>query len=168
MAGQVPPGLSRRFSFMDWPDFDNKLWEIILEEAKAASQVYSDIGQDWPKIYASDRDAGAVKMAQANAERAGATGWIKFTCQAVSALERIEESGWIVTNPPYGKRISKDKDLRNLYAQLGNVLRQKFPDWRYAILCSDPQLFGHCRLPCEYSLPMMNGGTPVRLYCGMI
>jgi putative N6-adenine-specific DNA methylase len=166
LAGRIAPGLSRRFSFMDWPDFDPVLWGRLLAEAQTAQRAFPGSGQVLPLIFASDRDAGAVRMAQANAGRAGVADRIEFTCQAVSAVEPAAERGWIVTNPPYGKRVSKEKDLRNLYAQLGHVMRQKFPGWRFAILCSDLRLFGHSRLPCAYSLPLMNGGTPVRLYCG--
>jgi len=65
LARRVPAGYSRRFAFMDWPNFDSKFWNELL--AHAGKAIASDI----PKIIASDRDAGAIQAAQANAERAG-------------------------------------------------------------------------------------------------
>jgi len=65
-------------------------------------------------ILASDRDAGAIRTAQANAERAGVINNIQFSCQAFSNINPPENTGWIVSNPPYGIRVSAMHDLRNL------------------------------------------------------
>ena len=121
-----------------------------------------------PRIQASDRDAGAIRIAQANAERAGVAEWIEFTCRPISAIEPPSEPGWVVTNPPYGIRVSANKDLRNLYAQFGNVLRAHCPDWQLAVLCSDPQLLGQIGLPLDSSISLINGGINVRLARGKV
>ena len=68
-----------------------------------------------------------------------------------------------MTNPPYGVRVSSGKDLRNLYAQLGNVIRKRLPGWRIAILCNEMQLLKQTGLPLETSLAFVNGGIPVSL-----
>jgi putative N6-adenine-specific DNA methylase len=109
-----------------------------------------------------------VKLAQANAERAGVAGSIEFTCRAVSAIAPPPGPGWIVTNPPYGLRVSEGKDLRNLYAQLGNVLRAACPGWNTAILCSDPMLLGQTGLRLDTSFSFSNGGIAVRLGRGVV
>ncbi len=162
IARNLPPGQNRRFSFMDWPNFDESLWKTVL--AEAAEHFSAKI----PPILASDRDAGAVRMAQENARRAGVHHLIQFDTQAVSALHPPVRKGWVVTNPPYGVRVSEGKDLRNLYAQLGNVLRSKCPDWRVAILSSDEFLLGHTGLKLETALTFNNGGLRVRLGCGQV
>lgn len=166
IARGLPPGRSRRFAFMDWPDFDPALWQSLLEQSAAARRA------EIPPILASDRDAGAIQMAQANAARAGVAGDIQFTCQAVSAVEPPPGPGWVVTNPPYGLRVSGGKDLRNLYAQFGKVLRLKCPGWHAAVLCSDPSLIaqmGHqAAASFDTSLGLVNGGVPVRLAIGRL
>ena len=73
-------------------------------------------------------------MAKANAARAGQKDHVKFVCQAVSLLESPAETGWIVTNPPYGIRVSENKDLRDLYARFGSLARQNFAILAY--LCT--------------------------------
>lgn len=157
LALQIPPGLNRRFAFMDWPNFDQALWEDTRQQA--ISQQKSD----GPILLASDRDEGAIRMAQANAERAGVAGKIRFERQAVSAIQPPAQAGWIVCNPPYGERVSANQDLRNLYAQLGNVLRTQCPGWNVSILSSDPALLGQTRLRLETSVRLINGGLPVLL-----
>jgi putative N6-adenine-specific DNA methylase len=158
----VPPGRSRRFAFMDWPGFEPKIWESVLAESTARA------GSVVPVIQASDRDAGAVRMAQENAERAGVADYIKFSCRAVSAIGPPDEPGGVVTNPPYGLRVSEGKDLRNLYAQFGNVLRAKCPGWQVTVLCNDMKLLGQMGIKLDTSLVFVNGGVNVKVARGHV
>jgi putative N6-adenine-specific DNA methylase len=162
LALGIPPGMKRRFAFMDWPNFDESLWKSLCSEFHLSSFISP------PLILASDRDAGAVRIAQENAHRAGVNHLIQFEVQAVSAMYPPARKGWIVTNPPYGVRVSEGKDLRNLYAQFGNVLRSKCPGWRVAILSSDEFLLGHTGLKLEPSLTFNNGGLRVKLGRGLV
>ncbi len=161
LALNLPPGQNRRFAFMDWPGFDEKLWREIRSNVQHSTL-------NVPPILASDRDAGAVRLAQENAHRAGVNHLIQFEVQAVSAMYPPARKGWVVTNPPYGVRVSEGKDLRNLYAQFGNVLRAKFPGWRVAVLSSDEFLLGHTGLKLDISLAFNNGGLRVKLGRGLV
>ena len=160
MALGIPPGLNRRFAFMDWPGYD--------QAAFNAQRLGTGGQHSAPLILGSDRDSGAIKMARENAERAGVEKSIEFKCQAVSSITPPPGPGWVVTNPPYGLRISQGKDLRNLYAQLGNVLRLHCPDWQVAVLCNDPVLLGQMRLELDTSLGFVNGGIGVRVARGRV
>src|SRR5690606_33962484 len=102
-------------------------WERILDDARA--RILPAVPAP---IQASDRDAGAIEAAVANAERAGVTGDIDFSRRAISAIDPPPGPGWIVTNPPYGARVGERDRLRNLYSQLGKVLRAKCPGWSVA------------------------------------
>jgi 23S rRNA G2445 N2-methylase RlmL len=160
MALGIPPGINRCFAFMDWPGYEQSVFSI---------QRSSSIGKqvNTPVILASDRDAGAIKMARENAERAEVADFIEFKCQAVSSITPPPGPGWMVTNPPYGLRVSEGRDLRNLYAQFGNVLRKKCPGWNVSVLCSDPILLGQMRLDLDTALTLVNGGIRVRLGKGI-
>ncbi len=162
MARRAAPGKQRRFAFMDWPGYDDARWQALLAQAAANERPAPGV------IQASDRDAGAVRTAQANAERAGVAGEIQFDCRAVSGIQPPPGPGWVVTNPPYGVRISPGRDLRDLYAQFGNVLRAHCPGWELAMLCSTPYLAGHTRIRFERALPLLNGGMPVKLFVGRV
>ncbi len=158
LAGRIPPGFHRRFAFMDWPHFDSKVWEKLL--ADTAQAIVSDI----PKIIGSDRDEGAIRAAQTNAERAGLAGHIEFSRRAISAIDPPSGPGWVITNPPYGVRVSQSNDLRNLYAQFGKVMRAKCPGWRVTLICDRVQMIRNTGLDFDKGIPTMNGGLKVRLF----
>jgi putative N6-adenine-specific DNA methylase len=162
LAGRVPAGYGRRFAFMDWPHFDSKFWNGLL--ADAAKAIVSDI----PRIIGSDRDSGAIQAAQANAERAGVVGYIEFSTRAISTIDPPSGPGWVVTNPPYGVRVSQTKDLRNLYARFGKVLRTKCPDWRVTMICDRVRLIRNTGLDFDQGIPTMNGGLKVRLVKALV
>jgi putative N6-adenine-specific DNA methylase len=162
LSRQIAPGKNRRFAFMDWPNYDPSLWESLV--AKAISNEKSDS----PPIMASDRDQGAIRIASANANRAGVSDNILFSCQSVSAIEPLPLPGWIITNPPYGVRVSPTRDLRNLYAQFGNILQANFQNWNIGFLCSSDYLAGHTHLEFDQSIALFNGGLAVKFYKGKI
>jgi len=162
LARRIAPGRVRHFAFMDWTSFAADLWAEEHAAALAAER------EAMPLLLASDRDAGAIRAAEANAGRAGVAGAIAFACQAVSAITPPPKPGWVVTNPPYGVRVSADKDLRNLYAQLGNVLRLRCPGWQVALLCSSLPLLHQIQIPLDTSRSWVNGGLRVMLACGTV
>lgn len=133
LALNLPPGNARRFTFMDWPGYEEGEWRAL-----AAARASFEIGH--LEIEASDRDAGAIEAAQANAQRAGVAHHIVFARRAVTSLTPPPSPGWIVTNPPYGLRVAENRDLRNLYAAFGRVLRERCAGWRVAFLCPEAAL----------------------------
>jgi len=161
-ARRIPPGYRRSFAFMDWPDFDSRFWDKSLTDAVNATVSAS------PRIIASDRDAGAVKAARSNAERAGVEDCIEFSVRPVSAIDPPPFPGWIITNPPYGVRLSKTKDLRNLYAQLGKVFRAKCPGWHVTMISDTIRLIRITGLKFDKAISLMNGGLRVKLVTGHV
>jgi putative N6-adenine-specific DNA methylase len=162
IARKMAPGLSRNFQFMNWAGFDAKRWNRILEDARAAVTDFSG------EILGSDRDSGAVQAAARNAERAGVSENLRFSTEAVSGSiaaidDSVRDSGWILTNPPYGVRVGESDDLRNLYATLGSALRSK-PGWRLGVLTSDSALVRQTRLSLRPRFSTSNGGIPVSYF----
>jgi putative N6-adenine-specific DNA methylase len=147
---------SRRFACEDWPGADASAFARERASAAAPSSPF-------PGILASDRDAGAVRAARANAERAGVADRIEFSVRAVSDAAAPPGPGWLVTNPPYGVRVSEGKDLRALYARLGSVARGLGPDWTVALLSANPALSRATGLSFDPGLPTLNGGLKVRV-----
>lgn len=161
MARNIPPGRGRSYTFMNWPNFDQIGWENLLAESKQ-----QECKQNL-KIFASDRDTGAILIAKANAERAGVAEAIEFSQRALSAVEPTG-TGWVVTNPPYGHRVSGNQDLRNLYAQLGNVMRAKCSGWHIALLCDDQKLINYTGLNLKSDMTLENGGIKIKLAQGIV
>jgi putative N6-adenine-specific DNA methylase len=156
-ARNIPPGSSRPFAFMHWPNFDRILWEAILEEGKKKKRDRQ------LTIMASDRDQGAIQAASANAARAGVAEDINFSCRAISGIKPPPGPGWIVTNPPYGVRLRSKQDLGRLYARFGSVLAGKCPGWKVVLLVSNRQLWRNAGLQFDRGVPLRNGGLKVNL-----
>jgi len=162
IASSIPPGSSRRFAFMDWPGFDRALWESLLAESRPPA------GTAVPPIVASDRDQGAVEAALDNAGRAGVESCIAFSRRPVSDIDPPGGCGWIVTNPPYGVRLSQSRDLRDLHASFGHVLRDKCPGWKLTMLCGNASLQRATGLDFGQATSVTNGGLKVRLVSGRV
>ena len=161
-ARRIAPGKARRFTFMDWPGFDASLWEATLAAALAAERPLE------APLLGSDRDAGAIQFAAANAVRADVAADIEFSCRPLSAIAPPPGPGWLITNPPYGVRVSAAKDLRNLYAQFGNILRRRCPGWQVAFLCNSVPLMRQTGFTLERSHSWSNGGVRVYLARGVV
>ncbi len=159
MARRIPPGLSRSFAFMSWPAFHAETWERTLEEACAQILPAAPA-----PIVGSDRDAGAIGAARANATRAGVAADIVFEEKVVSRIEPPAGGGVgaIVTNPPYGVRVGDRDAIRNLYAQIGNVARARFAGWSLTALSADPRLDNQLGATMEKVMGAKNGGLAVR------
>jgi putative N6-adenine-specific DNA methylase len=79
-----------------------------------------------------------------------------------------EPRGWVVTNPPYGVRTGDPERIRDLWAQLGHVLRDRAGGWRVAVLSPDISLERQLELPLRIAATLTNGGIPVRLMVGEV
>ena len=158
IASQTPPGIARNFSFTHWPVFDEAIYHSVKENS------LKEIKVDHSKIFGYDRDAGAIDSSKENAARAGQKDTITFVQQSVSFLDSPSPQGTIITNPPYGIRISGNKDLRDLYSRFGSILREKFLGWKLTLLSPDVHLSSNLRIgrPVE-ELHFSNGGIPVSL-----
>ena len=117
------------------------------------------------RIVASDRDDGAIAAAIANAERAGVAANIQIDARALSAADIPDEPCLIVTNPPYGHRVGEGDSLRNLYAQLGKIVRSH-GGYRLAILSADSELEDQLKMTLREAFRTTNGGIPVHLMVG--
>lgn len=158
IARRIAPGLGRTFAFERWPRFDRRAWTAVHEAATADRLATASV-----PILASDRDAGAVAAAEANAMRAGVAGDIQFRRAALSAIDPPRVPGLLATNPPYGVRVGERLRLRDLYAQLGNIARKKCVGWRVAMLSPHRELEAQVGLPFEWLGDATNGGLRVRL-----
>ncbi|MBP2315910.1 THUMP domain-containing class I SAM-dependent RNA methyltransferase [Azospirillum soli] len=158
IAAGLHPGRSRRFAFEQLATFDEAAWQGLRATG----------GGPRPAIhfYGSDRDAGAIGMSRANAERAGIADLTEFRQHAVSDLAAPEgPPGLVIVNPPYGARIGDKKQLYPLYHALGQTLLAGFAGWRVGVVTNDDSLAKATGLPFAPSpLSVSNGGLRVSLY----
>lgn len=164
-AAGIAPGADRAFAFERWPGFAPGTWASVRAEADGWRRT----GPAAP-ILLRDRDAGAVAAARENAERAGVGHLVAVEHGAVSDAAPppgADGTGVLVTNPPWGGRLTGGRgDLRDLYARLGQVARQRFPGWTVALLAGDDRLARSTGLPLEVRLRSRAGPSSVHLLVG--
>lgn len=158
IAAGLKPGRSRRFAFESLATFEESVWQ--------AMKIPSETRKPQVACFGSDRDAGAIRMANENAARAGVSAFTRFTQQAVSDLVPPQEPpGLVIVNPPYGTRIGDKKPLFALYGALGQVLRQRFAGWRVGLITTDAALAKATGLPFQQpGPPALHGGLKVTLF----
>ncbi len=157
IARRIAPGITRGFSCEQWPGAPGKKFAGLRADARGEA-----LPRTSSAIVASDRDAGAAAATLSNAERAGVTGDLEIRRGALSGITPPAGPGLLIANPPYGVRASSGTDVRNLYAQLGNVARTKCAGWTLAFLSADRAMEAQVKLPLIESLKFKNGGIPVR------
>jgi putative N6-adenine-specific DNA methylase len=162
LARGLAPGRDRRFACLDWPSFDANAWARVRREAETA------VRDGAPPIMGSDRDAGAIETARANAAAAGVAADVSLERGAISSFTPPPGTGLVISNPPYGVRLRGSGDLRDLWASFGNVLRKRCPGWRVAVLCADAKLARASGLALEPALRLRNGGIAVELLLGRV
>ena len=158
IARRIAPGIGRRFAFMEWPNFSERVWSTVHDRA-----TNSTLSRCPVIIVASDRDAGATTATAANADRAEVAGDIDVRTHALSAIRPPVGPGCLAVNPPYGVRVGQSDELRNLYAALGQVAKAKFPAWTVALLAADRKLANRTGLALRPVFRSSNGGIPVDL-----
>lgn len=152
------PGRSRDFAFMHLATFDVAGWNRL--------RATVDRGLPQQRFFGNDRDEGAIRMATANAERAGVADAIAFTAGNAADLRPPQgPAGLVICNPPYGTRIGNQKMLLGVYAGLGRMLADRFPGWRVGLVTSDPALAKATGLPFKpKGPPIPHGGLKVWLF----
>jgi putative N6-adenine-specific DNA methylase len=156
------PGGARTFAAERWPGVSAGVGNRIRAELAERART-GPIGP----VSGSDRDAGAIAAAVTNAERAGVSGDVSLAVRSLSAADfPAGGRGWVVTNPPYGVRVGDAGRVRDLWAQLGHVLRARAHGWRVALLSPDPALERQLRLGLSVAAQTSNGGIPVRMLVG--
>ena len=161
-ARQIAPGAHRRFAMERWPTVSPSLGESVRADLAKRERPRS-----LAEIVGSDRDSGAIVAASANAERAGVVEDVALAVRSLSAAAfPPAPRGWIVTNPPYGVRVGEADRVRDLWAQLGTVLRDRVPGWRLALLSPDTALERQLKIPLRAAASISNGGIAVRIMIG--
>ena len=107
IGANIAPGMNRSFSAEDWMHLiPKKAWYDAANEAE--DQIRRDIEMD---IQGYDIDPGAIKAAMENARLAEVDHLIHFQQRPVSQLSHRKKYGFVITNPPYGKRLEEEEDM---------------------------------------------------------
>jgi 23S rRNA (guanine2445-N2)-methyltransferase / 23S rRNA (guanine2069-N7)-methyltransferase len=131
IAAERAPALQRDyFGFLGWRGHDAALWQRLLDQARSLARATVA-----SLIRGSDIDARALAIGAANAERAGVAALVRFDKLSLGQVQPLSSAGGLIcTNPPYGERLGDVAQAREVHAELGRVLRERFAGWEAAIL----------------------------------
>ena len=150
IAKNMAPGLFRKeYAFEKWPDFDADLFDYI----------YNDDSQEREfshHIYGYDIDIKAVNTARLNAKAAGLSADISIEQQDFKDFSQPQNKSIIITNPPYGERISTP-DLLGTYRMIGERLKHQFRGNDAWILSYREECFEQIGLKPSIKIPLFNG-----------
>lgn len=152
-ALNIAPGLFRhQFAFEKWPNFDEKLWKQLLDDAEN-----SELPALKAPILGSDKDPDILNQAQLNAEQCGVADQVKFIQTELQELEAPADSGVIICNPPYGERLGDTRELGDFYKLLGDIFKQRFKGWSAFVLTGNKELAKRVGLRAARRIPVYNG-----------
>ena len=154
----MAPGLHRHFAFEEWSWVDSDL--VGRVRARALGQIKQDIQLD---ILGTDIDARMVEIAKRNAEEAGVSEQIVFKQMRLQDLHTNKINGVIISNPPYGERLSNDDAVTKLYQEMGQTFAP-LKTWSKFILTSDEAFEAKFGSQADKKRKLYNGTLKVDLY----
>jgi len=150
IAHNISPGVFRKeFAFEKWDDFDADLFD----------EIYNDDSQEREfehHIYGYDIDPKAVGRARLNVKAAGLSRDVSIETADFKDFAQPKERSIMITNPPYGERISTP-NLLNTYRMIGERLKHAFTGNEAWILSYREECFEQIGLKPSIKIPLFNG-----------
>jgi putative N6-adenine-specific DNA methylase len=157
IAANINLGVFRRgFAFEHWNDFDADLFDRLYNDDSQEREVkFPIIGCDISPV--------AAEIARRNVKGAGMAKYVDIQVKPLSAWEEAPvPAGYVVTNPPYGERISAP-DMDALYELIGTKLKRVFPGWQAWIIGYREEYFQKIGLAPGEKVSLLNGSLDCEL-----
>lgn len=122
------PGLNRHFDAEEWRWMPASIWDFERNSARTAIREDASF-----KLEGYDLDPRSIRIARENAEKAGVADFIHFQTRDVAELSSREKYGYILTNPPYGERLSDLREAEKLYGVMGDRF-SRLDTWSWYVI----------------------------------
>ena len=165
MASDTAPGLMKAGDMLlnHWLGHDEQLWERLIEDAeKREAEGVRRI----PNIYGSDISHKSLDVARKSIQQAGYDDVIEIKQMSVEQGRKWGEwqPGLVVSNPPYGERLSDEDEIKSIYVALGKYLKAEFEGWKAGILTCHSELGMSLGIKAKRSHDFYNGAMACRLF----
>lgn len=152
------PGRHRTFDAEAWPLVPPEVWQEVRQEADDLEDRNREL-----VIVGSDCSPEAVKLARFHAEQAGLSRHVRFEVRAVKDFVAPGEYGFIITNPPYGERLGEEKEVQQLYREMGEAFGRA-TTWSAFVLTSYETFERFYGKPAAKKRKLYNGRIRCDLY----
>lgn len=158
IALNIAPGIHRKeFAFQKWVDYDEELFDRIYNDESGEREFAFH-------CYGSDISQAAIDIALENIRSAGLMKYIDLKVKPFQQYTEAPKPGILVTNPPYGERISS-RDLLGLYNMIGERLKHVFMGYKAWILSYKDECFDKIGLRPSEKIKLMNGSLECEYRC---
>jgi putative N6-adenine-specific DNA methylase len=163
-AYDIPPGLHRSFSFEHLIPHQPLDWKILRDDARGRIDLSHRV-----RVFGSDRDENVLAAARDNLARLGLEVDVRLEKLSMeeAAAERLNlapgETGFLITNPPYGERLNDRPHAENLSRQMRHFSRT-FAGWKLGVLTSLETFTQQIALQPYVVRDLVNGPLPVKYY----
>ncbi|ABQ28138.1 THUMP domain-containing class I SAM-dependent RNA methyltransferase [Geotalea uraniireducens] len=158
-ASRCAPGLLRQeFGFQRWPGFDRNKWKELVRAAR--EEVHETISVP---IIGHDISAKAVEIARSNSMRADVGDMVQFSQGDIRNLAPPPAPGVILFNPPYGQRLGEEEELKVLYKEIGDVMKQRCKGYTAFLFTGNLELAKYVGLKATRRIVLFNGPIECRL-----
>lgn len=121
MASKTPPGFLRtKWGFLRMPGHSQELWLKIKNEADSLRTPLPE-----GHFFGSDVSKQAVHACKTNLRATGLHHAIQVVQNDIRDYEPPIAPNFIITNPPYGRRLDDVEHLRPLYRAIGDFMKRK-------------------------------------------
>ncbi len=156
-ALNIAPGLHRDFDFAHWKCVDERV--LLRAKTEAQDLQRRDIKLN---VYGGDVNPEAISIARYHAKRAGVEKYLRFEVADARKFRSDYRYGVLLSNPPYGERLSDVQSVRTLMRAVYEVYRG-LPDWNAYIFtgladferyfgkrADKKKKFSNANLPCGF------------------
>ncbi|MCL2458299.1 MAG: bifunctional 23S rRNA (guanine(2069)-N(7))-methyltransferase RlmK/23S rRNA (guanine(2445)-N(2))-methyltransferase RlmL [Desulfobulbus sp.] len=165
MLSDSAPGLLRKtFGFMAWNKHDPQLWDRLVQEA--VDRESRGMPAVWPQFIGYDADPKVVAAARKNVIAAGLREVVVIKQRQLARLNGPAPAGCLLTNPPYGERLSEKEAVKYLYRCLGRTFRDQFTGWTFAFFTANPDLAEMTGMQWQERHRLFNGPLKCQLLTG--
>ncbi len=153
IAKNMAPNLQREaFAFMQWKDYDAKLFNKIKSELQQNIVPKPNI-----KIIGNDISSTVLRIARRNLNRLGmARNFVELTNMDFKDLKPPKAPGLVVTNPPYNVRIELEDSIE-FYKEIGDAFKNNFKNYDCWVISADLEALKHLGLKAEQKIKLING-----------
>ncbi len=150
-ANNIPPNqLRTHFAFMNWKEYDEKMWANVKQQAKDHIVEHTDPIMGW------DKNLGCIRKTEQNIEAAGLTGKIEVKRKRFERLEPPEGPAMLIMNPPYDERLEED-NIEEFYQLIGDTLKKKYSGYNAWLISSNMEAIKSIGLRTSRKITLFNG-----------
>jgi len=159
LAYNIAPGLLRKeFSFQKWPNYDEKLFLKIIDQAKNRVNLDKKI-----EIYGYDSEFSNIVMAMYSAKLLDLEKYISFKKQNMLEFDPSSDHGVLIINPPYGERLGDDDSTKLLYKMIGDIFKTKCTGFDCYVFTANLEAAKNIGLQTSKKTVLKNGSLDSRL-----